>query len=145
MRPIYSVILSVNGIDLAAFTLLPALSMLKISILFWLTTHAIPALSGLAVLAFGEILQQFVDIFILIVVLFSWMSWFNPTTSAALVEIIMKISDPFLRPARGLGLSISGIDFSPMAVVMIMFLVRILIVDPVIQIGFNIMHMSLVS
>jgi YggT family protein len=144
LRPIYSLVPSVNGIDFAAIALLSALSMLKISILFWLNTHILPPMPSLIVLAFGGILKQFIDIFFFIIMMFSLMSWFNPVTSSAIVEIIVKISEPLLRPTRGLWLNISGIDFSPMVVALVLQLVNIRIVAPLIRIGFDLMKTGLI-
>jgi YggT family protein len=139
LRPIYNLLPPLKGIDLAAVILLSSLSMSKIGMLFWWQTGYIPPLTGLALLAFAEILKQFIDIFFFMSMLFGLMSWFNPFTSPAVVEIVLKISSPLWRLAQGLLPRTSGIDFSPLLVIIGLKLLTILIVGPLSQIGIELM------
>lgn len=137
LRPLYKVVPIINGLDLGAVILLLSLSTLKIGVLFWLQTSLIPPLAGLLTLAFAEILNQFINIFLYAVVLLTFMSWLNPLSLGPIIEITVKILEPLLRPARWLTPKISEIDFSPMVIFLGLRLIDILIVNPLTQIGIN--------
>jgi YggT family protein len=143
LRPIYQLLPRINGVDLAAILLLLVFTMLKNTALFWLQTGFIPPLQGLAVLAFTEILKQFIDIFFYTLIILSLISWFNPLTLAPIIEIIVKISEPLLRPVRALLPPLSGLDFSPLFVMIILKLMVILVVTPLTQISLHLIQSHL--
>lgn len=145
LKLIYKLIPSVNGMDLAAVLLLSLLSMSKIGSLFWLQTGSLPPTTGLAILAFSEILKQLINIFFSVLIIFAVMSWFNPVTLGPLVEIIVKMSEPLLRPIRWVVPPVSGIDFSPMVAIIALELLDIILVSPLTQIGITFIQPSLIS
>ena len=135
LKPIYSVIPTVNGVDLASMVLLSVLSMSKIAILTWFQTGYIPLSKGLFILAFAEVLKQFADIFSWVILFFSLMSWFNPLAAPALVEIVFKMGAPLLQLVRRFIPPIAGIDFSPFLVLLGLQFLMLFIVNPLSQIG----------
>lgn len=135
LRPIYRIVPSVGGLDLAAALLLLALTMLKISLLSWLLTGITPHLTGLLVVAFSELLKQLINIFFYTILILALISWFNPTTFGPLVEILLKISEPLLKPMSRALPPISGMNFSPLVVMVTLQLLEIVIVVPLAQIG----------
>lgn len=143
LKPIYSILPTVNGIDLAAIILLLGLSMLKIGLLFWLQAGIIPSVMGLATLAFAEILKQLIDIYFYVLLIFTVMSWFNPLTLGPIIEIMIKMSEPLLKPARAILPNMGGLDFSPILVMMGLQLLTILIVAPLTQIGISLIKTTL--
>lgn len=143
LKPIYSILPTVNGIDLAAIILLLGLSMLKIGLLFWLQASIIPSVMGLATLAFAEILKQLIDIYFYVLLIFTVMSWFNPLTLGPIIEIMIKMSEPLLKPARAILPNMGGLDFSPILVMMGLQLLTILIVAPLTQIGISLIKTTL--
>ena len=50
------------------------------------------------------------------------MSWFNPNPYNPIVQFIYKITDPVLEPIRRMLPGFGGIDFSPIAVMVIIWL-----------------------
>jgi len=144
LRPIYSIIPTINGLDLASIILLSFLSMLKIAMLFWWQTGYILLSKGLLILAFAEVLKQFIDIFFFIIMLFSLMSWFNLLAVPALVEIVFKLASPLLRLAQRVLPPISNMDFSPLCVMLGLQLLILLIVTPLSQIGLAMIKKTLV-
>ena len=135
LRPIYRVIPGINGLDLAAVLLLMALSMLKIGLLFWLETGLIGSVSGLGVLAFVELLNQLINSFFYTILILTLLSWFSPLVMGPLVEILIKVSEPLLRPIRRTVPPVSGMDFSPMIMMVMLQLLKIIVIAPLGQIG----------
>jgi YggT family protein len=134
LRPICRVIPSLHGIDLAAILLLLGLEMLKIAFLVWLQINTTPHLLGLLVLGFAELLNQLINIFFYAVIALTILSWISPL-AGPLVEILVRISEPLIKPIRKILPSISGLDFSPLILIIGLKLLTMLLVKPLAQIG----------
>lgn len=137
LRPIYRLIPNLQGIDFAAILLLLSLEMLKIALLVWLQINTTPHLIGLVILAFTELFNQLINIFFYAVLALTILSWISPLTHSPLIEILVRISEPLMRPIRGILPSISGFDFSPLVLMIGLKLVTILLVQPLAQIAAN--------
>lgn len=135
LRPICRVIPSLHGIDLAAILLLLGLEMLKIAFLVWLQINTTPHFIGLVVLGFAELLNQLINIFFYAVIALTILSWISPLAHGPLVEILVRISEPLIKPIRRILPSISGLDFSPLILIVGLKLLTILLVQPLAQIG----------
>lgn len=135
LRPICRVIPSLYGIDFAAIILLLGLEMLKGAFLFSIQIHAMPHLLGLVVLAFAELLNQLINIFFYTVIALTILSWISPLVHSPLIEILVRICEPLIKPIRGLLPSISGLDFSPLILIVSLKLLTMLLVQPLAQIG----------
>lgn len=135
LRPICRVIPSLHGIDFAAIILLLGLEMLKIAFLFLIQINATPHLLGLMVLAFAELLNQLINIFFYAVIALTILSWISPLAHGPLIEILVRICEPLIKPIRGFLPSISGLDFSPLVLIVCLKLLTMLLVQPLAQIG----------
>jgi len=135
LRLICRMIPSLHGIDFAAIILLLGLEMLKIAFLVWLQVNTTPHFIGLIVLAFAELLNQLINIFFYAVIALTILSWISPLAHGPLVEILVRVSEPLIKPIRGILPSISGIDFSPLILIVGLKLLTILLVQPLAQIG----------
>jgi YggT family protein len=135
LRPICRMIPSLHGIDFAAIILLLGLEMLKIAFLVWLQVNTTPHFIGLIVLAFAELLNQLINIFFYAVIALTILSWISPLAHGPLVEILVRVSEPLIKPIRGILPSISGLDFSPLILIVGLKLLTILLVQPLAQIG----------
>lgn len=135
LRPICRIIPSLHGIDFAAIILLLGLEMLKIAFLVLIQINATPHLLGLVVLAFAELLNQLINIFFYAVIALTILSWISPLAHGPLIEILVRISEPLIKPIRGMLPSIGGLDFSPLILIICLKLLTMLLVQPLAQIG----------
>lgn len=135
LHPICRIIPSLHGIDLAAIILLLGLEMIKIAFLVWLQINTTPHLVGLLVLGFAELLNQLTNIFFYAVIALTILSWISPLAQGPLVEIVVRVSEPLLKPIRRILPRFSGLDFSPLIVIIGLKLLSILLVQPLTQIG----------
>lgn len=134
VRPARRIIPSWGGLDISTLVLgFIAQLLLQVATL-WLrdypvlvaTTAAYSAIAGLALLA---LLRLSVYIFLYAVLLQVILSWVNPYTPAA--PVLDRLTQPLLRPLQSrLGTS-SGIDFSPLVVLIAAQLLLMLVVHPV--------------
>src|SRR3990167_5411884 len=123
-RKIFPVI---HGFDIAAFLLLLILEWLKIILLTLITTNGLPIVSGLIVLAFAEILDLLVNIFLYSILIFVILSWIYPVMNSPVMLLLYQITEPLMRPMRRILPPISGIDLSPIPVMILLKLIQIII------------------
>ena len=139
LRPLRRVIPGLWGIDLASVLLLVVLEMLGL----WLTNvasgHAVMA-GGLFVLSVAELLQLTLNTLLIAILLQVVLSWINPGAYNPLTSILYSLSEPLLRPARRLLPPISGLDFSPIVVLFLIQLTKILLIAPLRDIGLRLTY-----
>lgn len=141
LRPLRRLIPGLWGIDMASILLLLMLTGLQWLLIYLLTTHTYPALLGLAVYSLADLLKltlyvYYGALFIRIIV-----SWINPYTQQnPALNLVVRLTEPLMRPARQLLPAMGGIDFSPMLVFLALGLAQILILQPLLMLGQGLMH-----
>lgn len=135
LRPICRLIPRLYGIDLAAVLLLLGLETIKIALLIGLQMATSPHLPGLLIIAFAELLNQLINIFFYAILALVILSWISPIAHGPLIEILVRINEPLIRPIRGILPSFSGFDFSPLVLMIGLKLLTIVLVQPLTQIG----------
>jgi YggT family protein len=118
------------GIDLSAVVLMFALKVTEIALIGLIAIGRLPAPAGLAVLACAELLELAVYIFIFAVLVQVVISWVNPGAYNHVTVILYRLTEPLLRPARRLVPPISGLDLSPIVVLIGLQMIIILVVKP---------------
>ncbi len=135
LSPVRRLFPTVHGIDVAAIVLLVLLEVIKLFILVWLQVNAMPTPGGLIVLAFAEILSQFLHIFFYAILALAILSWLSPLAHSPIIDVLHRLSDPLIRPVQRLLPPIGGFDLSPIPVLIVLKLLTILIVLPLMRIG----------
>lgn len=133
LAPIRRVIPNWRRINLAALLLAWLVMVLKNALLFALLGAA-PNAAGLLVLGLADLID-FVLVFYLVLI-FGWslMSMLQVDSRQPVLRLAGAIVEPLLRPLRG-RLTVGMIDFSPMAVMLVIVLARILIAAPLLDLG----------
>ena len=133
LAPIRRVIPNWRRINLAAVLLAWLVMVLKNALLFVLLGAA-PNVAGLLVLGLADLID-FVLVFYLVLI-FGWslMSMLQVDSRQPALRLAGAIVEPLLRPLRG-RLTVGMIDFSPMAVMLVIVLARILIAAPLMDLG----------
>jgi YggT family protein len=130
LRPLRRVIPGWGGIDLASVLLLIALQMAEI-FLVNLTLGRAFGVIGLFIASIGELLGLLINVFMGAILIQVILSWVAPGNYNPLVGLVHKIADPVLAPARRIIPPISGIDLSPLVVLVVLQLLKILLVAPI--------------
>lgn len=138
VKPLRQLIPPVKGIDLASLVILVALEFIKFLLIIWLKAGAVAGFFGLLIMAFGDILDVILNIFFWAILINALLSWFSPQPYSPITEVLYLITEPLLRPARNIIPSISGIDISPVIVLIILQLCTILIAAPLMSVGLGI-------
>ena len=126
-----------GGIDWPSIVLILALQMLETTLLFLIVSGRMPALPGLFVISVAELLKLFIYIFTFAIIIQIIISWVNPGTYNPVTVLLYKITDPLLLPARRLIPPMGGLDFSPMAVLIVLQLSIILFINPLMGFGYS--------
>ena len=128
LLPLRRVIPGFGGIDLAAVVLLLALEWLKLFLLAALAGAAAP-LGFLLLAGIIDLAELTVWVFIIAIFIRVIASWFNPYGDNPLMEAVTQLTEPLMRPARRLIPTFSGIDLSPIAVLLLLQVVLLLLAN----------------
>ena len=138
LRYLRKLIPGYGGIDWPSIVLMLGLQMIEISLLSLIGAGRIPSLAGLFILSIAELLQLIIYVFFFSIIIQIIISWVNPGAYNPATIILYRLNEPLLQPARRLIPPISGLDFSPMVVLILLQLVIILFIKPLIVLGYSI-------
>ena len=133
LAPIRRVIPNWRRINLAAVLLAWLVMVLKNALLFVLLGAA-PNAAGLLVLGLADLLDFMLVFYLVLIFGWSLMSMLQVDSRQPALRLAGAIVEPLLRPLRG-RLTVGMIDFSPMAVMLVIVLARILIAAPLMDLG----------
>jgi YggT family protein len=133
LAPIRRVLPNWRRINLAALLVLVLITLIE-RLALSLLTGVMPHVAGLLVLAVADVLD-FVCLFY-IVVIFAWSlaTMFGADSRNPVIRLAGTLVQPVLSPLRG-KLVIGNIDFSPTIVVIVLLLARVLITQPLFDLG----------
>jgi len=136
--PLRRVIPGFAGIDWASVSALFVLAVAK-TYLVLAIDGLVPAVGGTLILAFAELFELTVYVFLIAVFVRAALSWINPYGRHPMTELLISLTEPLLAPARRLVPALAGMDFSPIAVVIILELALILLVQPLLDLGHSLL------
>lgn len=134
LKPLRRIIPGFAGIDFASIFLLLALQMLKL-FLITLAAGVSLALPGLAVISLSELVSMVLNVYMVSIMIQIILSWVGPGTHNPLTGILHALNEPVMRPARRILPPMSGIDLSPILVFLAIGLLKILMVQPLLNLG----------
>ena len=90
---------------------------------------------GLPIWALGELLGLTIMVFIVSIFIEIILSWVNPGSYNPMTDIIMRLNQPLLAPARRVLPDMGGFDLSPMVALIALQLLKMLLVAPITDLG----------
>ncbi|MEO5811825.1 MAG: YggT family protein [Rhodanobacter sp.] len=120
-------------INLTALLLAWLALVLKRLLLFALG-GVLPQISGLLLLALADLLDFVLLVYIVLVFAWALLSMFAADRRQPLLRLMESLVAPLLRPLRG-KLIAGSIDFAPMAILIGLFLARMLLTAPLLDLG----------
>lgn len=133
LAPVRRVVPNWRRINLAALLLAWLAMLVKRALLFALLGVA-PNVGGLVLLALADLLDFVLLLYIVVIFGWSLLSMFSADPRQPAVRLAGAIVEPLMRPLRG-RLTVGQIDFSPMLVLVVLMLARVLIAAPLIDLG----------
>jgi len=138
LLPLRRYVPGLMGLDMAAVLLMVVLTMVQ-----WLLILSIggrdSSLLGLLIFAVAELLRLLFNVFFWAVLIRVVLSWVAPDPRQPAVALIGQITEPVMRPARGLIPPISGLDLSPIVVILALQLLQMLLVAPLHDLALGLM------
>ena len=131
-----------RGIDIACIVLMLLVQLLELLILSLLVYGVVPYLPSLLILSIASLLQLCIYIYIGAILIGVIISWVNPGAYNPITVLIYQLTEPMLRIARRRLPDLGGLDFSPMVVTLVLFLVLSLVVAPLFDLGSSLGTMS---
>lgn len=119
LLPLRRIIPGLGGIDLASVVLLLLLKGLELFLLLALAGGA-PQLGLIVVIAIADLIELVLWIFIVAIFVRVLASWFNPHGGHPLMDLLISLTEPLMRPARRLIPPLGGMDLSPIAVLLLL-------------------------
>jgi YggT family protein len=123
------------GVDWACLILLFGVQILELALIS-LIGGRMPSIPGLLVLSLASLIRLGVYIMMFAIIVQVIVSWVSPGAYNPLTTLLYRLTDFILRPARRLLPPVGGVDFSPWLVLVAMQLGIILIVKPLLRLGY---------
>ena len=128
LLPLRRIVPGYRGLDLASVLLAFALQLVEV-LLITLLLGQNAGIGGLLLLTLAELLKLLINIYLWGVVIQAVLSWFNPDPYHPAARVLAQLTAPVLRPARKLLPPVSGVDLSPMLVVVALIFISLLLQD----------------
>jgi YggT family protein len=129
LRPLRRLIPGLAGIDLAALVLAWLLKSLELSLILVLM-GAGGSFLGALLWSLPELIGLTINIFLFAILIQVVLSWINPGAYNPAASLLYSLTEPLLRPARNLLPPVSGLDLSPMLVMIGLVLLEMLLLPP---------------
>ena len=129
LTPLRRLVPGLLGIDLAAVVLMLLLQALELYLVGWTLGATLP-LTTLVLGSVAKILGLLIGVYFWVILIQVILSWVNPQSYNPAISLIYSLTEPVLRPARRLLPDLGGLDLSPLVVIVLLQLARMLVVAP---------------
>lgn len=138
LLPMRRIVPAWRGLDIAGVFLAWLLTLLKLVIMFAMIGQSL-GLLGLALMALADLLGQLLTIYVVLLIVRIVLSFVgNGGSYHPAVPLVFGLTEPVLKPVRRLLPTPGGLDFSPMLAWLGIMLVRMLVVQPLLDLGLRI-------
>lgn len=129
LRPLRRIIPGIAGIDVASIVLMLLLKSIELTLIMLVSGKGAQPLAALA-FAIPDLLELGINFFLFAILIQVILSWVNPGNYNPATAVLHSITQPILRPAQRLIPPISGLDLSPMVVLVGLQLLKMLLLPP---------------
>ena len=130
LAPLRRIIPGFAGLDLAAVVFMLVLKFVELWLVTGLQGYP-PQVGALAMLSIADLLGLLVNVFIFSILIQVIISWVSPGMYNPVMGLLHSLNEPLLAPARRIIPPVSGLDLSPIAVIIFLQLVSMLAVAPI--------------
>jgi YggT family protein len=128
LLPLRRIVPGYRGLDLAAVVLAFALQLVEVLLVALLLGQPL-GVGSLLLLTVMELLKLLINIYLWGIIIQVVLSWINPDPRHPAARVLAQLTAPLLRPAQRLLPPISGVDLSPMLVVVALIFLSLLLQD----------------
>jgi len=134
LRPLKKLIPMIKNIDVAAIVFLAIVVLIK-WILIGLIFSYRPTLAGAVFLLVGDILHQLCNLYFYMLIIVVLASWFMQSHHNPIIAGLQQLTEPVLSRVRRVIPPVSGFDFSPIVVIIVIKLIDILLIFPLLHLA----------
>jgi len=134
IKPFQQFMPRVYGVDSAIYLLMFLFESLKTFLIAFLM-HASFSIGGILILSLAELVALLIYVFIFSIIIEMILSWFNSDPYNPLQVFVSRLNAPLLKPMRRFIPPMSGLDLSPLAVMILLQLALILLVSPLMDLS----------
>lgn len=134
LRPLRRHVPGLAGIDLSTLVLMLGLKIVELWLTFRVSGQS-AQFAGLLIISVAELLSLALNVFLVSILIQVVLSWVNPGAYNPATKLLYSLNEPLLTPARRLIPPISGLDLSPIVVLIAIQLIKILVVAPIVDMG----------
>lgn len=113
--------------DLAVFIILVLLEVFKIALISLLVFHALMPLGSFLLFVLADLIIQLCNLLFYAILIRVIMSFANPNWQSPIADVLRIVTEPFLKLGRKIIPNISGFDFSPFIVLMLLKVITLFI------------------
>jgi YggT family protein len=135
LKPLRRWIPGYMGIDWPSILLMILLQLLEICLIALLMSGDIPSPISIPVIIAAKLLELLVWVYIFIIIIQAVISWIQPGSYSSFTVLLYQLSDPLVRPIRRFIPATGGIDWSPLAILILLNLALMLLVAPLSDLG----------
>ncbi len=110
--------------DFASFIMAAFMQALGFYLIYLLFSSEVPDIKTIATWSFVVVIGLFLRIYFMALLLMVIFSWVRPQGASAIAELSNQLVEPLLRPFHKLVPPIAGMDFSPMALFFLVYLLQ---------------------
>lgn len=133
--PLRKYIPNIKRLETATLISILVLSMIKF-FLVSLLSFGLPNVGGLGILALSDAIKLIIQTFFYAILLQAILSWIQP--ASPILPVLEKFNSPLIRPFRRVIPLISGVDISPLVVLILLQLLNLILVKQLIYIGWRV-------
>lgn len=126
LLPLRKVIPGFFGIDFASLVLALLLQILSVELLSMIVGNGMLPILPVLIYSVFELIGLILNIYFFAFIVLVIVSWVAPHGSNPAVELLSSITEPVLRPIRNTLPSMGGLDFSIMAAILLIYILKIL-------------------
>jgi YggT family protein len=134
LKPLRRLIPGWGGLDIAAVILMIALQVVSLLLVLLLRGQGVPV-GTLVLWSLAELVSLAFNVFIFAIIIQVILSWVNPGHYNPVSNLLYSLTEPLLRPARRMLPPISGIDLSPLLVLLALQVLKMLIIPPLMHLA----------
>jgi YggT family protein len=134
MMPLHRLIPNWRTFDIAGVLLAWLLSAIKLALLYAMFGQGL-RIAGLVVMALADLVDFVLLLYLGLILLRVLLSFISVERSNPIVPLVIQLTEPLLRPIRRRVPAMGALDFSPAIVMLAILLMRILLVQPLIDLG----------
>lgn len=128
LLPLRRIVPGYRGLDLAAVVLAFALQFVEVLLVTLLLDRS-PGVGGLLLLTVMELFKLLINIYLWGIIIQAVLSWINPDPRHPVARVLAQLTAPLLRPVQRRLPPISGVDLSPVLVVVALIFISLLLQD----------------